>query len=446
VLWLLLSYSLTVISFVTSTVIGELRSQGINEAADAVIGDALPSITHLARARTEVRQLEVLVLELTGRLGRHQDVSDLRLRLLDSRRGLEQEWRTYLSLPESPGERELWPGLALAHRQLVAGLRQLFERSWRADAAGAVQVLNQQIRPALDRMDAGFSDAIQINDTDAARQARRIARLRASARHSSMVLDSLSVALSLLGAALLARLLRHHTGLLHVRMTELEHFAGRVAHDIRNPLAAVGLTLELARRDAATTDRIQGVLERGSRSLQRIGALVDGLLLFARSGAAPGRGDHTDVCEVVAGVTEEMQEAAKAKEITLEVEPFVGRPSVGASAGVVISLVSNLVGNAIKYMGPGQPRRVTVRVRSPGSRKERAVRVEVQDTGVGVPEEQRRRVFDPYVRAAQASIPGLGLGLATVRRLAEAHGGRVGLESPAGGGSVFWFELPALKA
>jgi signal transduction histidine kinase len=70
------------------------------------------------------------------------------------------------------------------------------------------------------------------------------------------------------------------------------------------------------------------------------------------------------------------------------------------------------------------------------------VRIEVSDTGPGVPAELQARLFNPYVRAGSASIPGLGLGLATVRRLADAYGGEVGLDDNPGGGSRFWIELP----
>jgi signal transduction histidine kinase len=100
--------------------------------------------------------------------------------------------------------------------------------------------------------------------------------------------------------------------------------------------------------------------------------------------------------------------------------------------------VSNLVGNAIKYMGDAPTKRVLIRARD----ERQMVRIEVEDTGPGVPEEFRERIFDPFVRAAAVSTPGLGLGLATVRRLAEAHGGAVGLESGVGKGSRFWVVLP----
>jgi len=110
------------------------------------------------------------------------------------------------------------------------------------------------------------------------------------------------------------------------------------------------------------------------------------------------------------------------------------------SEGVLLSMLGNLLRNALKYLGSSRTREVTLRVSShrPGS-----ILFEVIDTGPGVPEQARGRIFDPYVRApGTEGTPGIGLGLATVRKLAASHGGRAGYRPRSGGGSVFWFELP----
>jgi len=75
------------------------------------------------------------------------------------------------------------------------------------------------------------------------------------------------------------------------------------------------------------------------------------------------------------------------------------------------------------------------------TRVDRHARVEVEDTGRGLPPGTQDRVFDPYMRADRSGQPGLGLGLATVKRFAEGYGGRVGVRSGPGG-CTFWFELP----
>jgi signal transduction histidine kinase len=128
-----------------------------------------------------------------------------------------------------------------------------------------------------------------------------------------------------------------------------------------------------------------------------------------------------------------------AEQAGVELRVAEAAPCVAAcGAGVLTSLVSNLVLNAIKYMGDRPVRRVEVRVLDGGS----AVRVEVEDTGSGVAPALAERIFLPYVRGPASGVEGLGLGLATVQRLADGHGGNAGVRSSPGEGSVFWFELP----
>jgi signal transduction histidine kinase len=101
-------------------------------------------------------------------------------------------------------------------------------------------------------------------------------------------------------------------------------------------------------------------------------------------------------------------------------------------------MVSNLVANAVKFTRSSPVRRITIRGRVDPTR----ARVEVEDSGPGVPPGFEGSVFEPYRRAPGVSQPGLGLGLATVKRLAVAHGGAVGLRRAESGGAIFWFELP----
>lgn len=111
--------------------------------------------------------------------------------------------------------------------------------------------------------------------------------------------------------------------------------------------------------------------------------------------------------------------------------------TVQCSEGVLTSLVANVVRNALKYMGDAEVRCVTLSASDAGA----CWRVAVADTGPGIPDAKRNILFEPYVRGSSAE-PGIGLGLATVKRLAEAHGGRVGVDSHPGDGATFWFELP----
>jgi signal transduction histidine kinase len=104
-----------------------------------------------------------------------------------------------------------------------------------------------------------------------------------------------------------------------------------------------------------------------------------------------------------------------------------------------VSVLSNLLGNAVKYVVDGTelPRKVSVRVHE----QHGAAHVEVVDNGPGVPAGFEQTVFEPFHRVSDKQ-PGIGLGLATVKKIVEAYHGRVGVRSTPGHGASFWFELP----
>jgi signal transduction histidine kinase len=108
---------------------------------------------------------------------------------------------------------------------------------------------------------------------------------------------------------------------------------------------------------------------------------------------------------------------------------------------MLASIVSNLVRNAVKYVGDAPERRVAVRAR----RLDGVVRIEVEDNGPGLPEGLGSRSFEPFVRGAGSREPGIGLGLATVKKVTEAHGGKVDVRSVPGRGARFGIELPAAE-
>jgi signal transduction histidine kinase len=178
-------------------------------------------------------------------------------------------------------------------------------------------------------------------------------------------------------------------------------------------------------------------VSRSQRALQRVQELVDGLLAFARSGAQPGADARSAIDEVLANVVADASEAARAAGIDLVLEPS-DHVEVACRVGVMTSIAQNLVRNAIKYMRDAPVKRVSVRARAAGE----TVRLEVEDTGPGISADLQKHLFEPFVRGDHEHIEGIGLGLATVKRLVEGHGGRLGVKSEAGSGALFWVELP----
>jgi signal transduction histidine kinase len=232
------------------------------------------------------------------------------------------------------------------------------------------------------------------------------------------------------------RIQESHRAILERRAEELEEFAGRVAHDVLSPLASVGLALSVAQSSGSQVQQVAA--QRGSSSLRRGRGIVDALPEFARSGARPAAGETADVSAVVNVLVEELRPQAEDVAAELRIES-VPKCAVACSSGVLVVLLSNLLRNAFKYLGDSPRRIVELRIRA----RRATVQFEVEDSGPGIPPDLGDRVFEPYVRDRRAATkPGIGLGLATVKRLVIAHGGSVGVRRGVLGGALFWFELP----
>ncbi|ACV34511.1 ATP-binding protein [Accumulibacter sp.] len=206
-------------------------------------------------------------------------------------------------------------------------------------------------------------------------------------------------------------------------------FIADAAHELRTPLAALSLQLQLAERatDAAARGDAFGELERG---LERATHCVQQLLTLARQ--EPGGGDRpltpVNLDDLVAKVVADQLPLAEARQIDLGVTPAARALTVSGDAEALHILVSNLVGNAIRYTPPGGKVDVAVGDDALGTF------VEVNDSGPGIPPEERERVFDRFYRRAQTDEPGSGLGLAIVRTIAERHRASVLLDAADLGG------------
>jgi K+-sensing histidine kinase KdpD len=215
----------------------------------------------------------------------------------------------------------------------------------------------------------------------------------------------------------------------------LAAFAGQVSHDLKNPLTAITMSLEMVIDEADEVPGAQDLvplLQRASRGAGRMQTMIGELLAFARGGAAP-EVRPVDLGAVVEAVREDLGATAAA---SVEVpEPL---PTVTADPVQLSAVLQNLVANGLKFRRDG----VEPCVRVTADRRDGHWVVEVADNGRGVPDEHKARVFEPFERLDR-SVPGTGIGLATCRRTVEAHGGRIGLRDAPGGGTVVWFELPA---
>jgi signal transduction histidine kinase len=253
------------------------------------------------------------------------------------------------------------------------------------------------------------------------------------------VLSAFNVLLAGVATLLATKELRRREALVEERTAELEMFAGRVAHDVMSPLASVSLALELA-RERSGNDQVARFAGRALQSMNRLSETVRALFDFASAGGH-GPAGRAGAPEAVTAILDELRPVADEAHVALSGDP-VPACDVACPPGIVGVVLNNLVRNAIKHMGESTRREVRIAVVPQPAR----VRFEVHDTGPGLAPEVAERVFEPFVRAASSAVPGIGLGLATVKRLVEAHGGRVGVHVGREGGSIFWFDLPRLPA
>ncbi len=214
----------------------------------------------------------------------------------------------------------------------------------------------------------------------------------------------------------------------------LAHFAGQVSHDLKNPLTSVSLSLESLELDVTEPDQLDTVA-RARRGVDRMGGLIDNLLDFASQGQAPGD-ELVDLRQELSHALDDL--AGHVDRASVRIGEL---PTARGDAAQLRSVLMNLVDNAVKFSREGAAPEIEVDAHPLDGRH----RIEVRDRGRGVPAEQRERVFAPLARLDK-SVAGFGIGLATCRRIVEAHGGSIGVEDRGGGGSVFWFELPAVDA
>jgi signal transduction histidine kinase len=441
--WLLGVISAVVLAFLIVTAVTQHIESSISVRTQDIVSHVMPSVQLLTRALATIDRLEYDLEQFAAVPADRR--SGFRDQIAADRRDIDHELTAYAQLPRYPNE----PGLLAA---MEADRRDLADLLDAASTNGSPTLL-ASVYQKLDAFELSIQRVVEFDAAQGQRLGREIDGIRTTTRILVVWLDSLTVALAIAAAVLALRHLRRARRTLELarrageqREADLSslaealgNFAGQVAHDIVSPLSTALLSLERVRQACQGDAAVSRAADRGIAAIHRVHNLVEGLLAFSRAGGRPEPGSSTEIAPVIAEVIDELGPLAKQQRIALNAVTSSGA-TVACSAAVLTSLVSNLVRNAIKYMGDSAERCIDVRVLDAGNR----FRIEVQDTGPGIPSEQQKSIFEPYVQLGRGGT-GIGLGLATVERLARAHGGAVGVTSSPGRGSLFWFELPALN-
>jgi signal transduction histidine kinase len=242
---------------------------------------------------------------------------------------------------------------------------------------------------------------------------------------------------------------------------EIQRFAYIVSHDLRSPLVNVmGFTAELDSANTALKELVDnaekhapGILTEEAAvaaredlpeaigfirsSTQKMDRLINAILRLSREGRRTLVHDTLSLAEIAEGVRDSLRHIADDKGATIVVERPMP-PLIGDRLAIE-QVLSNLVENAVKYLSPDRPGRITVRATAQGDRR----LIDVIDNGRGIADSDHERIFDLFRRSGAQDQPGEGIGLAHVRALVHRLGGTIHVSSTLGTGSTFRVNLPA---
>jgi PAS domain S-box-containing protein len=223
---------------------------------------------------------------------------------------------------------------------------------------------------------------------------------------------------------------------------ELSSFAFLAAHELKSPLQAIS-------GFAALLDRAHGPrLEADARDFvgwivdgaARMDGLVEDLLAYCAVDRDEAVSEEVDVAEIVAGVVDELQREIDRRHATIGAGPL---PTVTGDPRQMAQLLQNLVANALKFVPDGRAPQIHVSA----ERGPETWTVTVADNGIGVEEGSREQIFAMFERLhPRERFKGTGIGLSICKRIVERQGGRIWIEANPGGGSLFRFTLPDVRA
>jgi signal transduction histidine kinase len=211
-----------------------------------------------------------------------------------------------------------------------------------------------------------------------------------------------------------------------------------VSHDLKSPLSAIAMSTRLMLQRAELVDQVRKQAGSIQRSVERMHSLIRDLLDLATidAGRLSLRLDDEDARALVHEAVAVARPFAMQKSQKIEAPPGPPIP-LECDRERILQVLSNLIGNAIKFTPAGGT--ITVRV----AQHDRQVDFAVSDDGPGVPADQLRHIFRRFSQPRGVVRSGTGIGLSIVKGLVEAHGGRVWVESTVGSGSTFSFALPS---
>jgi signal transduction histidine kinase len=435
--WALLLAFLVILSvFIASYAAVLHRTRAIQQQAESIEADALQSVelvSEIGLDQTRKRRLisdHILETEPA-------EMSRIEKEMAKTDADFERAAAQYGPIATFPGEEAMW----LRLQSDIALVRGPAERTLTLSR----QNRDLEARESFHALDEKFTDVsedvtalIRINRDNAQQQLNEMTALQRSLSSFQMfailigILTTLAVAwwtIRTIGQR--EQQLTRYASILEKRNRELDAFAGRVAHDLRNPLSTIHLGVAQLSDQPQIQDRI-AIVRRG---ISRMNTLIEDLLALSRITAEQPK--VCDPADAAAEVLDDLSPRVDEEGGTIQVN--VATANVRCAGGLLRQALWNLADNAVKYRRPDEPAYVEITGRT--NRGEYELRV--SDKGVGMSPEETEKAFDPFYRAQQAhKLPGTGLGLSIVKRVVEASGGTISVDSKRGHGTTFTIHLP----
>ncbi|MCY1074781.1 sensor histidine kinase [Archangium lansingense] len=339
----------------------------------------------------------------------------------------------------------VWHRFNMACTRLAEQVRAAAVFSRRQEAEQARHHLVEQVLPLAEEIDGLAGQLARENADEARMLLGHLASLRVRNLGLGGVVTLLAVLVSLVVGWRITSVLERQEATIQAQMEELDRrnqeldaFTRRVAHDLMGPLSPLKGYLTLLRRSGAVKDaQALELVSLSESSAVRMGELIEALLRFCRAGT---RGEPTvgELDTAVSTLLLEVSQTAAAQGVALE-RSLETDVKVSCPSQLLQIIAQNLLSNAVKYTAGRPEARVSVKVVREGNE---AV-LEVVDNGAGMSSETQAKLFQPFFRGPETrGIPGHGLGLATTKRLVDAHGGVLLVRSEPGSGTRVTVRFP----
>jgi signal transduction histidine kinase len=430
----------TVVLVVTAFAMAQ--SRGLEDSARDIVQNMLTSVRLVGELESEEKTKQILVNEHIL-ASEAPDRARLETQIASVEAQIAATMRAYAPWVSLPGEQAAWTQAQKDLKDLDGPIARVVAFS-RENLDTEARWEMEQAAGLFTRVNQDFDQLISINDRGAAQSLAAVSAIRRRLMITLLLAGLLAIAGIAAVGTWAERRVAHREAeaargarMLEDRNRELDAFAGRVAHDIRNPLMVIHLASDQLSGLVPPNARPAELLRRG---VHRMETLVEDLLTLSRV-EGQVRGSCCDPARVAAQIQEDF--AARFEGAKGQLRVAVNHASVSCSEGLLQQVLTNLTENAMKYQRPD----ATPEVEISGGAVDDRYDLRVSDNGLGMSKDDAGHVFEPFYRSPRTQdLPGTGLGLSIVSRVVEASGGTLSVETELGRGSTFIVRLPRVDA